>query len=179
MGWFTSLYPVRLDPGPLDLAEALAGGAPLGRALKTIKEQLRAVPGKGLGYGLLRYLNGADGERLPGAVRRSLASTIWGGLPGAGAGADLGARLARTVRLGGGDPAMPLAHLIEINALTLDGADGARLVANWIVGACAAREAAVRDLAEGWFRGADGAGPSCRAARCGRPHAQRCAVGAL
>ena len=27
VGWFTSLYPVRLDPGPLDLEEALAGGA--------------------------------------------------------------------------------------------------------------------------------------------------------
>ena len=60
VGWFTSLYPVRLDPGPLDLDEALAGGPALGRALKLIKEQLRAVPDNGLGYGLLRYLNRAD-----------------------------------------------------------------------------------------------------------------------
>ena len=29
VGWFTSLYPVRLDPGPLDLEEALSGGAAL------------------------------------------------------------------------------------------------------------------------------------------------------
>src|SRR5205085_4982691 len=49
VGWFTSLYPVWLDPGLLDLEEALSGGPALGRALKTIKEQLRAVPGKGLG----------------------------------------------------------------------------------------------------------------------------------
>ena len=64
VGWFTSLYPVRLDPGLLDLEEALSGGPALGRALKTIKEQLRAVPGKGLGYGLLRYLNDETAAEL-------------------------------------------------------------------------------------------------------------------
>ncbi len=57
VGWFTSLFPLRLDLGGLDLEEALAGGAALGRALKLIKEQLRALPDNGLGYGVLRYLN--------------------------------------------------------------------------------------------------------------------------
>ncbi|TVT88096.1 non-ribosomal peptide synthetase [Pseudomonas sp. RGB] len=45
VGWFTSLFPVRLQ----------AAGE-LSDAIKSIKEQLRAVPQKGLGYGLLRYL---------------------------------------------------------------------------------------------------------------------------
>ncbi|WP_456017385.1 non-ribosomal peptide synthase/polyketide synthase, partial [Pseudomonas fluorescens] len=45
VGWFTSLFPVRLQ----------AAGE-LSDAIKSIKEQLRAVPEKGLGYGLLRYL---------------------------------------------------------------------------------------------------------------------------
>jgi amino acid adenylation domain-containing protein/non-ribosomal peptide synthase protein (TIGR01720 family) len=45
VGWFTSAYPLRLTP---------AKG--LGESLKAIKEQLRAVPHKGLGYGVLRYL---------------------------------------------------------------------------------------------------------------------------
>ncbi len=40
VGWFTSLYPVRLDPGALDVAEALSGGAALGRALKLIKSSV-------------------------------------------------------------------------------------------------------------------------------------------
>ena len=72
VGWFTSLYPLRLDPGALDpgaldkgaldpdvfdLDDALAGGVAAGRALKAIKEQLRTLPDNGLGYGLLRYLN--------------------------------------------------------------------------------------------------------------------------
>lgn len=48
VGWFTTIYPVRLDAG--DVA------AP-GEALKGTKEYLRGVPHKGIGYGLLRYLH--------------------------------------------------------------------------------------------------------------------------
>ncbi|WP_338576180.1 non-ribosomal peptide synthetase [Pseudomonas canadensis] len=45
VGWFTSAYPLRLTPH-----------AGQGDSIKTIKEQLRGVPHKGLGYGVLRYL---------------------------------------------------------------------------------------------------------------------------
>ncbi|WP_165668166.1 non-ribosomal peptide synthase/polyketide synthase [Metapseudomonas otitidis] len=45
VGWFTSAYALRLAP---------ADG--LGAAIKAIKEQLRQVPHKGLGYGVLRHL---------------------------------------------------------------------------------------------------------------------------
>src|ERR1700682_38292 len=65
-GGVTSLYPVRLDPGALDIAEAMAGGAALGRAVKSIKEQLRGLKDNGLGYGLLRYLNAPTAARLSG-----------------------------------------------------------------------------------------------------------------
>ncbi|WP_313062208.1 non-ribosomal peptide synthetase, partial [Pseudomonas rhodesiae] len=56
VGWFTSLFPLRLQ----------AGGE-LSSAIKAVKEQLRAVPHKGIGYGLLRYLGTPD-------ARASLAS---------------------------------------------------------------------------------------------------------
>jgi non-ribosomal peptide synthase protein (TIGR01720 family) len=58
VGWFTAIYPVFLGP------EAL--GAP-GEALRAVKERLRAIPGDGSGFGLLRYLSD-DPE-----VRRRLA----------------------------------------------------------------------------------------------------------
>ncbi|MFI6708999.1 non-ribosomal peptide synthase/polyketide synthase [Nonomuraea sp. NPDC050478] len=45
-GWFTTLYPALIDPG---------SGTP-GEAVKAVKEQLRRVPNRGLGYGALRYL---------------------------------------------------------------------------------------------------------------------------
>ncbi|WP_085715279.1 non-ribosomal peptide synthetase [Pseudomonas sp. B28(2017)] len=50
LGWFTSAYPLRLTPSNIE--EAAGQGA----SIKAIKEQLRAVPHKGLGYGVLRYL---------------------------------------------------------------------------------------------------------------------------
>ncbi|HET6762942.1 MAG TPA: amino acid adenylation domain-containing protein, partial [Longimicrobiaceae bacterium] len=47
-GWFTAVYPVSLT---------LDDPADAGRSIKAVKEQLRHVPGKGIGYGLLRYLS--------------------------------------------------------------------------------------------------------------------------
>ena len=49
VGWFTSLYPIRLDVGGIDVEEALGGGAALGGAVKRIKEQLRGCRTTGLG----------------------------------------------------------------------------------------------------------------------------------
>lgn len=48
VGWFTSIFPVRLET---DGTESPAV------ALKNIKEQLRLVPQRGLSYGILRYLS--------------------------------------------------------------------------------------------------------------------------
>ena len=151
VGWFTSLYPVRLDPGAIDLAEAMAGGAALGRAVKSIKEQLRGLKDNGLGYGLLRYLNAADGGAACGLWgARSLASTIWAGLRPV-AGEDWGIAAEAGALGGGGDAGMPLGHGVEVNALTLDGADGARLCASWTWAPALLDEASVGELARGWF----------------------------
>ncbi|MGD2089308.1 MAG: amino acid adenylation domain-containing protein [Candidatus Aminicenantes bacterium] len=49
VGWFTSLYPVILDLGQSE-SESLSD------AIKHIKETLRRIPNKGIGYGILRYL---------------------------------------------------------------------------------------------------------------------------
>ena len=47
VGWFTSLFPVLLEIGSNSDSEAI----------KSIKEQLREIPQRGVGYGLQRYLN--------------------------------------------------------------------------------------------------------------------------
>ncbi|NET12212.1 MAG: amino acid adenylation domain-containing protein [Okeania sp. SIO1H6] len=49
VGWFTSLFPVLL---------AGNDSKKLGETLKLVKEQLRAIPERGIGYGILRYLSG-------------------------------------------------------------------------------------------------------------------------
>ncbi|HYN84226.1 MAG TPA: amino acid adenylation domain-containing protein, partial [Pyrinomonadaceae bacterium] len=48
VGWFTSVFPVVLDAGASDEP---------GAALKAVKEHLRMIPSRGVGYGLLRYLS--------------------------------------------------------------------------------------------------------------------------
>ena len=59
VGWFTSLYPVVLGVGrDSDPAEAI----------RTVAEQLRAIPDRGLGYGVDRHLGDDDGtldQELP------------------------------------------------------------------------------------------------------------------
>ncbi|HEX8781840.1 MAG TPA: condensation domain-containing protein, partial [Steroidobacteraceae bacterium] len=148
IGWFTSLYPLRLDLGALDLDEALAGGAALGRALKAIKEQLRAVPNNGLGYGLLRYLNPQTAAQLGGLATPQIGFNYLGRLAAAAASWSAAPEAAL---LSGGDRGMPLAHCLEVNACTLEAADGATLTASWSWAPALLTEAAVRDLAERWF----------------------------
>lgn len=47
VGWFTSLYPVMVE---------LPDNTDLGYRIRYVKEGLRKVPGKGIGYGVLRYM---------------------------------------------------------------------------------------------------------------------------
>ncbi|MFD7046034.1 condensation domain-containing protein, partial [Rhodococcus jostii] len=56
VGWFTSVFPVRVDLSGIDLDDAAAGGPAAGVVIKTVKETMRALPGKGIGFGLLRHL---------------------------------------------------------------------------------------------------------------------------
>ena len=57
VGWFTSVFPVLLRLGQAHDLPA---------ALKTVKEQLRKIPSRGLGYGVLKYLsmNGDSANQL-------------------------------------------------------------------------------------------------------------------
>jgi amino acid adenylation domain-containing protein/non-ribosomal peptide synthase protein (TIGR01720 family) len=51
VGWLTAAYPLLLD---------LRGAGSEEAAIKAVKEQLRAVPDRGIGYGLLRWLGGDE-----------------------------------------------------------------------------------------------------------------------
>ena len=120
-----------------------------GARFKTIKEQLRALPDHGLGYGLLRYLDAQTGAQLAALARPQLAFNYLGRFA-AGAGGAWTA--AAEAPLGGGvDDAMALAHCVEVNALTLDGREGPRLTAHWSFAPALVSAAEVSDLAQRWF----------------------------
>ncbi|OLF09115.1 hypothetical protein BLA60_21305 [Actinophytocola xinjiangensis] len=152
VGWFTSLHPVRLDPGPVD--HRSGDRTALASAMKRVKEQLRAVPAGGIGHGILRHL--AQDTTI--ASRAQLGFNYLGRF-GAGTttdGATDGAAdwspAPESAGLGGAvDAAMPLTHALDVNAATHDHPDGPRLVATWTWPGELFTDDEVRQLAQSWF----------------------------
>ncbi|MDR6977742.1 amino acid adenylation domain-containing protein/non-ribosomal peptide synthase protein (TIGR01720 family) [Streptomyces sp. 3330] len=151
VGWFTSVVPVRLDPGEADVADAFAGGPALDEALARVRAHLAALPASGIGHGLLRHLNPRTGPALArlGAPQIEFnymgrfaypEAVDWSYAPEDDA-ADLDA-----------DPGMPASHALTLNALTEDRPGGPELSAHWAYAAGLLTEDAVRDLARTWFR---------------------------
>ncbi|MEU8824339.1 amino acid adenylation domain-containing protein [Streptomyces sp. NPDC048636] len=158
VGWFTSLYPVAVDPGPVPEEELRTGGPALGAALKAVKEQLRTLPDKGLGYGLLRHLHPEHGPELAALAAPQIGFNYLGRFtavdPGAVRAEDWAAPPEATETLGsGGDPALPLAHALGVSAVAQDRPDGVRLVAIWSWPGELLAEDEVRRVADYWFEG--------------------------
>ncbi|MEP6733140.1 MAG: amino acid adenylation domain-containing protein [bacterium] len=133
MGWFTTIFPVRLR----------LGTANIGARLSETKELLRAVPSRGFGYGVLRYLDGAETLRAQttpdivfnylGQFDQVLAQSSMFGFASEPTGAWYGPRSLRR-------------HLLELNALVVDG----RLELRWSFSVKAHRRETIAMLAEGY-----------------------------
>ncbi|WP_333766773.1 amino acid adenylation domain-containing protein [Streptomyces sp. IBSBF 2435] len=136
VGWFTSLYPVRLDPGPVDpRGPQPFGGALVDGAIKRVKEQLRTIPDHGVGYGMLRHLNPAARARLAGLPEPEIGFNYLGRYAASHEAAGRATPDWEVVLDGGGprsqDPDMPVHHVLDINAHTEDLPEGPRLVTRW------------------------------------------------
>ncbi|MFF2363716.1 amino acid adenylation domain-containing protein [Streptomyces sp. NPDC058122] len=134
IGWFTAMYPVRLDLAGIDVAAALAGGPAAGRALKTVKEQLRAVPADGLGFGLLRHLNprtaaALAAEREPQIGFNYLGRTSGADIPEELRGLGWAPDTTRQDLIAALDADMPVLSALEINAVAAATPDGEELTA--------------------------------------------------
>ncbi|MFV2216805.1 condensation domain-containing protein, partial [Actinomadura sp. LOL_016] len=150
VGWFTSIFPVRLDAGWVEPSDVREGGQAVGTALKRVKEQLREIPDNGIGHGLLRYLNPSAGS-LAGRPHPQVAFNYLG-RSAAPEAADWGpAAQAESDALGGGqDDALALVHAVEVNAHTRDLPDGPELTATWTYAANLFDDAGIADLAGRW-----------------------------
>ena len=107
VGWFTSMFPVALD---VDVA-----GGP-GAWLDAIKEQLRAVPGRGVPYGVLRYLRGGG---VPARSRPAVGFNYLGQFDVAP-----GTPFLRAAAESPGPTAaddVPRPHPLDVNALVAEG----------------------------------------------------------
>jgi amino acid adenylation domain-containing protein/non-ribosomal peptide synthase protein (TIGR01720 family) len=144
VGWFTALFPVLLE-----LDDAAAAPA----ALRAVKEQLRAVPRRGLGFGLWRYLGAgstapdAAGELAADLPRPEVLFNYLGQLDASVA----AGRLVRPAPEAAGPlrhPEQRRWHAIEINAAVL----GGRLRATWTYSRGRHRAATIAGLAEHFRR---------------------------
>ncbi len=150
LGWFTTLYPVRLVTGPLNWSDESARATVISRVIKRTKDMVRNIPGNGLGFGLLKYLApssespGPDLSELPAPeigfnylgrmrVGSSREEDDWDLIGGGVAGVPEG---------------LPMAHVIEINAVTHDTPDGPVLHIGWTWAGEAIAEDRVRRLAD-------------------------------
>ncbi|MFD9661723.1 amino acid adenylation domain-containing protein [Rhodococcus sp. NPDC059968] len=124
VGWFTTVFPVRVDLRGIDLDNALAGGHDMGSAVKRVKEHLRAVPDMGIGYGLLRYLNPDTAGGLPRTEPGQISFNYLGQVPDS---ADQGTAVGWSPADGFGDlryvpdPDMPASASVEVNAIVIGG----------------------------------------------------------
>ncbi|MBM7776164.1 amino acid adenylation domain-containing protein/non-ribosomal peptide synthase protein (TIGR01720 family) [Actinokineospora baliensis] len=104
VGWFTSQFPV-----------ALPVAAEWSSTLKSVKEALRAIPHKGLGYEALRYIKGS----LDHTPEPQIAFNYLGRWD---AGDESGSILREQVaEPASGGPVMPRSHLLDVTAAVTDG----------------------------------------------------------
>ncbi|OZC94968.1 hypothetical protein CH275_27885, partial [Rhodococcus sp. 06-235-1A] len=158
VGWFTSVFPVKLDLTGIDVAQALTGSPETDRAVKAVKEQLLAIPDKGMGYGMLRFLNEDTARDLAplsagqisfNYLGRVTAGDIPEGFDTVGwlPAQDLGDLNA----IGNAD--MPANKTVDINAVVADSPEGPRLQATVAYASGALDGEDVREFADLWIEG--------------------------
>ena len=138
VGWFTSIFPVLFEVG--------AGEGP-GETLKSVKEHLRLLPRRGVGYGILRYLT-EDAEvsaRLKALPPAEVSFNYLGQFDQVVD--ESPDSLFRGAREATGPTKSPLSgrtHLLGVGCMVA----GGRLRVNWEYGEDAHRHATVEGLAE-------------------------------
>ncbi|NDZ89239.1 amino acid adenylation domain-containing protein, partial [Streptomyces sp. SID10115] len=116
VGWFTTLFPVTVDPGT---APDLTDPGYLAAALKAVKEDLSRVPSNGISYGALRYLNDTRFDTPAPQVLFNYLGRFDAGASGdwqlTGATGQLGEKR---------DPDMRLPRALEFNAIAEPASSG-------------------------------------------------------
>ncbi|MBG4856127.1 non-ribosomal peptide synthase/polyketide synthase [Pseudomonas aeruginosa] len=137
VGWFTSLFPLRLSP----VAE-------LGASIKRIKEQLRAIPHKGLGFGALRYLGSAEDRAALAALPSPRITFNYLGQFDGSFSADSSALFRPSADAAGSerDSDAPLDNWLSLNGQVYAG----RLGIDWSFSAARFSEASILRLADAY-----------------------------
>ncbi|ENO99092.1 syringomycin synthetase [Thauera phenylacetica B4P] len=117
VGWFTTIFPVRLTPPPAFADSVMA-----------IKEQLRTIPNKGIGFGILRYLADSASREAVGALPQPRVTFNYLGQIESGFQNDSIFRLANESAGRGQSLDAPLGNWLTINGQVV----GGQLSFGWI-----------------------------------------------
>ncbi|WP_420754028.1 condensation domain-containing protein, partial [Rhodococcus sp. O3] len=152
VGWFTAMYPVRLDlAGIATGADVLDADA----IVRTVKEQLRAAAADGIEHGLARYLDPVGEDVLARCARPQIGFNYLGRFAAdSGEARDWSALPGFEGLLGHTRPEMPAATAVDINAVTVDGPDGPRLQARLTYATGILTEDQARSLGAAWAEAA-------------------------
>ncbi|MBG1267392.1 non-ribosomal peptide synthetase/type I polyketide synthase [Nostoc sp. WHI] len=138
VGWFTSLFPVCLHLEEINHP---------GNMLKSVKEQLRQLPNRGIGYGILRYLS-QNAEQLKALPQAEVSFNYLGQLDQKLSAADNW----KFAQESGGVEHNSLenrSYLLDINVLVMNG----KLQINWTYSQKIHQHKTVERLAD-WFMNA-------------------------
>ncbi|NSL86076.1 amino acid adenylation domain-containing protein [Chitinophaga sp. Mgbs1] len=136
VGWFTSLYPVLLNT---------AGCEDNSHLIKSIKEQLRQIPDKGLGYGVLKYIH-----RLPSLQGRQPWEIVFNYLGQLDNVSRSNSRLSPAAASAGNEihSAYKTRELLAVNSVVQDGC----LSLHWTFSRLHFDAAAIRQLADDYLK---------------------------
>ncbi len=139
VGWFTAIYPVHLTVNP---------SASPRQALRAVKTQLRRVPGRGIGYGILRYLhpNPEIAERMRMLPHAEVCFNYLGQLDQTFAASTLFQRSADSPGATHG-PRGERPYLVELTCFVADG----QLQAEWTYGGRIHKRATIAALARAFL----------------------------
>ncbi|ANW03875.1 non-ribosomal peptide synthetase [Bradyrhizobium icense] len=111
VGWFTTAFPVRLAGGSQDPSSLI----------KTVKQELRGIPGRGLGYGVLRYLGSKERRAaLSDVAGPKIAFNYLGQIDGGVGDAALFAMASESAGPSR-DASSPLRRWLSVNGTVRDG----------------------------------------------------------
>ncbi|MHC5733251.1 amino acid adenylation domain-containing protein [Nostoc sp.] len=117
VGWFTSIFPVLLK---------LEDRNDPGEVIKSVKEQLRRIPNRGIDYGIWRYLSSDESDQLKAFPKAELSFNYLGQFDQTQL-ATLGWKYAQESSGSIHSPKGQRSHLLTVNGLVVEG----RLKLEW------------------------------------------------
>lgn len=146
VGWFNSIYPLRIDLSGIHLDEDPAGNRDIAAAVLAVAQRVQSIPDGGVGYGLLRYLNRDTAQELPAEMPGRICFNYLGQIQtdtkDAGAWKPIVEGLYESMP----DPGLPAAAALDITVVVIDG----RMIGDFGFPTLLFEMREVQELAELW-----------------------------